>query len=206
MRKRRRTREATGRRLNVGSYFSDAGLFLIDIVLGIYILLVLLRFLLQITRADFYNPISQFIVRATNPPLVRLRRFIPGLWGIDLSALLLALGIEAIRISLTAVLLGHSPRFAGVILLSIGEITKLAVYIVILSIFVRALLSWFSSGLHHPMTILLHSFTDPILRPARRIIPATGGIDLSPLIAFIVMMLVLKLFVQPILDLGRALL
>jgi len=135
-----------------------------------------------------------------------LRRFIPGLWGIDLSALLLALGIEAIRISLTAVLLGHSPRFAGVILLSIGEITKLAVYIVILSIFVRALLSWFSSGLHHPMTILLHSFTDPILRPARRIIPATGGIDLSPLIAFIVMMLVLKLFVQPILDLGRALL
>ena len=190
----------------MGSYFSDAGLFLFDTVLGIYILLVLLRFLLQITRSDFYNPISQFIVRATNPPLVRLRKFIPGLWGIDLSALLLVLGMEAIRILLTAMLLGHSPRFAGVVLLSIGEITKLAVYIVIFSIFVRALLSWFSSGLHHPMTKLLNSFTDPILRPAHRIIPATGGIDLSPLIAFMVMMLVLKLFVQPILDLGRALL
>ena len=189
----------------MGSYFSDAGLFLIDIVLGIYILLVLLRFLLQITRADFYNPISQFIVRATNPPLVRLRRFIPGLWGIDLSALLLALGIEAIRISLTAVLLGHSPRFAGVILLSIGEITKLAVYIVIFSIFVRALLSWFSGGLQHPMTRLLGSFTEPLLRPARRVMPTSGGIDLSPLIVFIATMLVLKLLVQPLLDLGRVL-
>ena len=189
----------------MGSYFSDAGLFLIDTVLGIYILLVLLRFLLQITRTDFYNPISQFIVRATNPPLVRLRRFIPGLWGIDLSALLLTFGMEAIRISLTAILLGHSPRFAGVILLSIGEITKLAIYIVIFSIFVRALLSWFSSGLHHPMTKLLNSFTDPILRPAHRIIPTTGGIDLSPLIVFVVTMLALKLLVQPLLDIGRAL-
>ena len=190
----------------MGSYFSDAGLFLIDTLLGIYILLVLLRFLLQITRTDFYNPISQFIVRATNPPLTRLRRFIPGLWGIDLSAFLLVFGMETIRISLTAMLLGHSPRFAGVILLSIGEVAKLAIYIVIFSMFVRALLSWFSSGLHHPVTKLLHSFTDPILRPARRIIPATGGIDLSPLIVFIAMMLTLKLLVQPLLDLGRMLL
>tara|TARA_Y100001934_G_scaffold281341_1_gene390701 strand:- start:1272 stop:1616 length:345 start_codon:yes stop_codon:yes gene_type:complete len=114
--------------------------------------------------------------------------------------------MEVVRISLTAMLLGHSPKFAGVILLSIAELTKLAVYIVIFSIFVRALLSWFSSGLSHPITTFLNSFTDPILRPARRIIPASGGIDLSPLIAFIVMMLALKLLVQPILDLGRALL
>jgi len=189
----------------MGSYFSDAGLFLIDTVLGIYILLVLLRFLLQITRTDFYNPISQFIVRATNPPLVRLRRFIPGLWGIDLSALLLVFGLEAIRISLTAMLLGHSPRFAGVILLGIGEITKLAIYIVIFSMFVRALLSWFSSGLHHPMTKLLNSFTDPILRPARRIIPATSGIDISPIVVFIVLTLFLKLLADPLLDAGRSL-
>ena len=189
----------------MGSYFSEAALFLIDTVLGIYILLILLRFLLQITRADFYNPISQFIVRATNPPLVRLRRFIPGLWGIDLSALLLVLSIEAIRISTTVILLGHSPRITGVVLLSIGEVTKLAVYIVIFSIFVRALLSWFSSGLHHPMTKLLHSFTDPILRPARRIIPSTGGVDLSPLLVFIVMILLLKMGIQPLLDLGTTL-
>jgi|TARA_Y100000294_G_scaffold144336_1_gene139289 YggT family protein len=114
--------------------------------------------------------------------------------------------MEAIRISATAMLLGHSLSFAGIIFLSIGELAKLAVYVVVFSIFVRALLSWFGSGLRHPMTKLLGSFTEPILRLARRIIPATGGIDLSPLIVFIVMMLVLKLLVQPLLDFGRSLL
>ena len=132
----------------MGSYLSDAALFLVDTILGIYILLVLLRFLLQLARADFYNPISQFIVRLTNPPLVRLRRFIPGLVGIDLAALILLIAMEVLRISLSALLLGHIPKFAGVIVLSLGEVAKLAVYIVIFSIFIRALLSWLSHGLH----------------------------------------------------------
>ena len=188
----------------MGSYLSDATLFLVDTILGIYILLILVRFLLQLVRADFYNPISQFIVRATNPPLVRLRRFIPGFWGVDLAALLLLIAMEVLRISLTAMLLGHSPSWAGIIFLSLGELAKLAVYTIIFSIFIRALLSWFSNGLQHPITRLLGSFTDPILHPVRRILPATGGIDLSPLIVFILMMLVLKLFVQPSLDIGRS--
>jgi len=192
--------------VTMGSYLSDAALFLVDTILGIYILLVLIRFLLQLVRADFYNPISQFIVRATNPPLVRLRRFIPGFWGVDLAALLLLIAIEALRISLTAVLLGHSPRLIGVIVLSLGELAKLTVYTVIFSIFIRALLSWFSNGLQHPITRLLSSFTDPMLRPVQRILPATGGIDLSPLVVFVVMMLVLKLFVQPMLDVAANLL
>ena len=111
--------------------------------------------------------------------------------------------MEVIRLTLTAMLLGHSPQFAGIVVLSIGELAKLAVYVVIFSIFVRALLSWFSNGLQHPTTRLLGSFTDPILQPIRRILPAAGGLDLSPLIVFIAMMLVLKLGVQPIIDLGR---
>ena len=189
----------------MSSYLSDAALFLVDTILGIYILLVLFRFLLQLTRADFYNPISQFIVRATDPPLVRLRRFIPGLFGIDLAALVLLIAMEALRISLTALLLGHNPKIAGVIFLSLGELAKLAAYAVIFSIFIRALLSWFSNGLQHPITRLLGSFTDPILQPVRRILPATGGIDLSPLVVFIAMMLILKLVVQPLMDLGRSL-
>jgi len=192
--------------MTVGTYLSDAALFLVDTILGIYILLVLLRFLLQLVRADFYNPISQFIVRATNPPLVRLRRFIPGLWGVDLAALLLLIAMEAIRISLTAMLLGHSPRLAGIIFLSLGELAKLAVYTIIFSICIRALLSWFGNGFQHPISRLLVSFTDPILRPVRRIIPATSGIDLSPVIVFIIMMLTLKLLVQPILDMASSLL
>jgi YggT family protein len=188
-----------------GGYFSDAGLFLVDTVLGLYTLIVLLRFLLQLTRADFYNPLSQFIVKATNPPLRRLRQIVPGLWGIDLAAVLLLVILEALRLTLTALMLGHTPRLIGVIVLSIGELLKLTVYVFVFSIFVRALLSWVSGGVHHPIARLLGSFTDPLLAPARRLLPATGGLDLSPIIVFFALMLVLKLLVQPLLDTGRML-
>ena len=189
-----------------GGYFADAGLCLVDTVLGLYILIVLLRFLFQLVRVDFYNPLSQFIVKASNPPLARLHQLIPNLWGIDLGAIVLLLILEGLRLSVTALMLGHTPRVSGVLILSIGELLKLAVYVVVFSIFMRALLSWVSSGAHNPMARLLGSFTEPLLAPARRLLPATGGLDLSPIIAFIALMLVLKLLVQPIQDLGRSLL
>ena len=186
-------------------YFSDAGLFLVDTVLGLYILIVLLRFLFQLTGVDFYNPISQFIVKASNPPLSRLRRMVPGLWGIDFAAVVLLILLEGVRISITALLIGRSPQLVGVLVLSIAELFKLAVYIMVFSIFIRALLSWISMGRSHPMLQLLYSFTEPLMAPARRILPAMGGLDLSPIIVFIVLMLILKLLVQPLLDLGRIL-
>ena len=188
-----------------GGYFSDAGLFLVDTVLGLYILIVLLRFLFQLTGVDFYNPISQFIVKASNPPLSRLRRVVPGLWGIDFAAVVLLIVLEGARIGITALLIGQSPQLAGVLVLSIAELLKLAVYIMVFSIFIRALLSWISMGRSHPMLQLLYSFTEPLMAPARRILPAMGGLDLSPIIVFIVLMLILKLLVQPLLDLGRIL-
>ena len=188
-----------------GGYFADAGLFLVDTVLGIYILIVLLRFLFQLARADFYNPLSQFIVKASNPPLARLHQLIPSLWGIDLGAIVLLLILEGLRLALTALMLGHTPRVGGVLILSIGELLKLAVYVVVFSIFVRALLSWVSSGTGNPMARLLGSFTEPLLAPARRLLPATGGLDLSPILVFVALMLILKLVVRPILDIGRLL-
>ena len=188
-----------------GGYFADAGLFLVDTVLGLYILIVLLRFLFHLVRVDFYNPLSQFIVKASNPPLARLHQLVPSLWGIDLGAIVLLLILEGLRLSVTALMLGHTPRVSGVLILSIGELLKLAVYVVVFSIFVRALLSWVSSGANHPMARLLGSFTEPLLAPARRLLPATGGLDLSPIIVFIALMLVLKLLVQPILDIGHRL-
>ena len=189
-----------------GGYFADAGLFLVDTVLGLYILIILLRFLFQLAGADFYNPLSQFIVKVTNPPLARLRRIVPGLRGVDLAAIILLLVLEALRLSLTALMFGHTPQLVGVVILSIGELLKLAVYIVIFSIFVRVLLSWVSSDAHHPTTRILDSFTKPVLAPARRLLPETGKLDFSPIAVFITLMLALKLVIQPILDLGRLLL
>ena len=188
-----------------GGYFSDAGLFLVDTVLGLYILIVLLRFLFQLTGADFYNPISQFIVKASNPLLSRLRRVVPRLWGIDFAAVVLLIVLEGARIGITALLIGRTPQLAGVLVLSIAELLKLAVYVMVFSIFIRAVFSWISMGRSNPMLQLLSTFTEPLMAPARRILPATGGLDLSPIIVFIVLMLVLKLLVQPLLDLGQIL-
>ena len=186
-------------------YFSDAGLFLIDTVLGLYILIVLLRFMFQLTGADFFNPISQFIVKASNPLLSRLRRVVPGLWGIDFAAVVLLIVLEGARIGITALLIGRTPQLTGVLILSIAELLRLAVYVIVFSIFIRALLSWISMGRSNPMLQLLCTFTEPRMAPAGRILPATGGLDLSPIIVFVVLMLVLKLLVQPLLDFGQIL-
>ena len=187
-------------------YASDTGIFLIDTVIGLYTLVVMLRFLFQLTGADFYNPISQTVVKLSNPPLVRLRRVVPSLPGIDTAAVVLLLILEMCRIAGINLLSGHSPAIVGLVLLSVGELLKLAIYIIIFSIFIRAMLSWFSGAGYTPVLRLMHTFTEPVLKTFRRLLPVTGGLDFSPIAVFIVLMVVLKIVVQPLLDFGRAML
>jgi len=187
-------------------YASDTGIFLIDTVIGLYTLVVMLRFLFQLTGADFYNPISQTVVKLSNPPLVRLRRVVPSLPGIDTAAVVLLLILEMCRIAGINLLSGHSPTIVGLVVLSVGELLKLAIYIIIFSIFIRAMLSWFSGAGYTPVLRLMHTFTEPVLKIFRRLLPVTGGMDFSPIAVFIVFMVVLKIVVQPLLDFGRAML
>ncbi len=187
-------------------YANDTGIFLIDTVIGLYTLVVMLRFLFQLTGADFYNPISQIVVKLSNPPLVRLRRVVPSLPGIDTAAVVLLLILEMCRIAGINLLSGHSPAIVGLVLLSVGELLKLAIYIIIFSIFVRAMLSWFSGAGYTPVLRLMHTFTEPVLKTFRRLLPVTGGLDFSPIAVFIVFMVVLKIVVQPLLDFGRVML
>ena len=187
-------------------YASDTGMFLIDTVIGLYTLVVMLRFLFQLTGADFYNPLSQTVVKLSNPPLGRLRRVVPSLPGIDTAAVVLLLILEMCRIAGINLLSGHSPAIVGLVLLSVGELLKLAIYIIIFSIFIRAMLSWFSGAGYTPVLRLMHTFTEPVLKTFRRLLPVTGGLDFSPIAVFIVLMVVLKIVVQPLLDFGRAML
>ena len=187
-------------------YASDTGMFLVDTVIGLYTLIVMLRFLFQLTRADYHNPISQIVVKLSNPPLVRLRRVVPSLPGIDTAAVVLLLILEMCRIAGINLLSGHSPAIVGLVLLSVGELLKLAIYIIIFSIFIRAMLSWFSGAGYKPVLRLMHTFTEPVLNTFRRLLPVTGGLDFSPIAVFIVLMVVLKIVVQPLLDFGRAML
>ena len=183
-------------------YASDAGMFLVDTVVGLYTLIVMLRFLFGLTGADHLNPISQAVLKLSNPPLKRLRQIVPRLPGIDTAAVVLLLILEMCRIAGINLLSGHSPAIVGLVLLSVGELLKLAIYIIIFSIFIRAMLSWFSGAGYTPVLRLMHTFTEPVLKTFRRLLPVTGGLDFSPIAAFIVLMVVNKIVVQPLLDFG----
>ena len=189
-----------------GSYLTDALLFLVNTLFSIYILLVVLRFLLQTVRADSRNPVSRFLLQATGPPLRLLRRFIPGFGGIDWSCITFMLALQVIELSLTSLLAyGSSFALTGLVVLSAAELLKLIIYIFIFVIFVQIILSWINPGTYNPVTVLLYQLSEPLLRPARRILPATHGIDFSPILVFIVLQLSLILLVRPLDDLGRAL-
>lgn len=182
-------------------YLSNAGVFLIQTLFGIYEVIILLRFLLQVVRADFYNPVSQFIVKATSLPLRPLRRLIPGVAGIDMASLvllLLVLIIELLLLSLVANL--PMPTLPGLIALALVELLKLVIYVFLFSVFVLAILSWISPGGYNPVANLLYQITAPLMRPARQLLPPMGGLDLSPMVVMIVLYLVILLVIHPLHD------
>jgi YggT family protein len=188
--------------MNNQSYLADAGLFLINAVIGFYLLVVLLRFLFQLMRVEFHNPVSQFVLILTAPPLRFLRRFIPGLGGIDLSSLVLALAIALIKISLIGLVGGIRVGPASMLVIAVADILETIVYIFIFATIARAILSWFQQGGYHPVVRILDTLTDPLLLPLRRLLPPIGGLDFSPFVLIILLSLALKLIVNPIADSG----
>ncbi len=188
------------------SYLMQAGVTLVQFVIGMYLVLVLIRFLLQLARADFYNPISQAIVKITNPPLRLLRKFIPGFGGIDWPSIILLFLIQALEITLLSLLIfGGMPKLAGLLLLCFAKLCQLTVYVYIVMIFLTVVISWVNPGTHNPLTVLVHQLTDPIMRPVRRIIPTTGGLDWSPMLVLLILYLALSLVVAPLMDSGYVL-
>lgn len=190
----------------MGGYVNNAAVFLVDTLFGLYILVVLVRFLLQWLRADFYNPVSQFIITVTNPPVRFLHRFIPGFRGLDLATLLLALVLSMIKTWLLVSMIGRSATFQGLLVYSVGELLQLTIYVFIFAILIRVVLSWIAPHQgYNPALRLLYDITEPIMEPARRLIPPIAALDISPILVFIFLYLTLMLVVQPILDFGIAL-
>lgn len=189
------------------NYLSQAGLYLIQVLFDFYILAVLLRLLLQLARADFYNPISQFLVALTNPPLLPLRRLIPGFFGIDLAAVVLLLLLQSLEIYLTRTLIGGTIAPMGLVVFTVATLLRLTVWVCIIAMLIRVILSWVNpyDARRQPAGDLLYNLTEPLMRPARQLIPAIGGLDLSPIVVFILLQLTLILIVQPLSDAGLAL-
>lgn len=189
-----------------GGYFANAGVFLIDAVFGLYIFAVLLRFLFQLVRADFYNPLCQAIVKVTNPPLRPLRRYIPALGGIDTASVVLLLVLQGLNTLLVLAVIGIAPSVAGLVVITLAELFSKTVWAFLGAVFVMVVLSWVSPGGYHPVATVVRDLTDPLCKPARRLIPPIAGLDLSPIIVIIGLQLVLMLLVAPLRDMGRALL
>jgi YggT family protein len=155
---------------------------ILKFLFDMFIYVVLLRFLLQLTRADFYNPLSQFVVKVTQPLLKPLRRLIPGLGGIDLAALLLAAAMIALR----NWLFGSSMMFQLGFLLALPfDLALLVINVLVVVLFARMLLSWVDPYGNHPMQRPLVQLTEPLIRPFRRIIQPIGSFDLSPMFALL---------------------
>ena len=184
-------------------YGTNAIVFLIQALFGLYILAIMLRVVLQVARADFYNPVSQFLVKVTNPPLIPLRRIIPGFGGIDFPAIVLMLVIQVIELLLIVLVMGVSPAFTGLVVWGIAELLFLLANVYLFAILIQVVISWVNPGAYNPVVSLLYSITEPILGRARRLLPPISGFDLSPIIALIGLQLIKMLMIQPIYDLGE---
>jgi len=160
--------------------------FLIDILLQLYATALLIRVILQWAGADFYNPVSQFIVKITNPPVKPMRKIIPGFFGIDMATLVLTILVIAVKVMVVYQTLNP----VAVSLLAVGQVLILTLSIFLYSIIIQAILSWVNPDPYNPAISLLNSLTSPILKHFKNLLPPMGGMDLSPMIAIITIMFV----------------
>jgi len=181
-----------------GDYLSNPLIFLVQTLFGLYTLVVMLRFLLQWARADFYNPISQFVVKATNPPLRPLRRLIPGFRGIDIASIVLMWALKTLELMLVVLLSTGGFALLRPLLWAVPELLSLLLNLFLVAILIQVVLSWINPGAYNPASSLLYSLTEPVLRPIRRRLPAADGIDFSPMVAMIGLILLKMLLLPPL--------
>ncbi|HBO4505976.1 TPA: YggT family protein [Pseudomonas aeruginosa] len=177
---------------------NTAAIYILQTLGSLYLLIVLLRFILQLVRADFYNPLSQFIVRATKPLLNPLRRIIPGFGGIDLASLVLAILIQLVLMILILMLMGYGVGgfIMQLLIWSIIAVTSLFLKVFFFALIISVILSWVAPGSYNPGAQLVNQICEPLLMPFRKLLPNLGGLDLSPIFAF----LALKLIDMPVIN------
>ncbi|MBB4813594.1 MULTISPECIES: YggT family protein [Pseudomonas] len=169
---------------------NDALIFIIQTLGSLYLLIVLMRFILQLVRANFYNPLCQFVVKATQPLLKPLRRVIPSLFGLDMSSLVLALLLQILLFVVVLMLNGYQAFTVLLLPWALIGIFSLFLKILFWSMIISVILSWVAPGSRSPGAELVYQITEPVLAPFRRLIPNLGGLDISPIFAFIAIQLI----------------
>ncbi len=166
-------------------------------IIDIYIMIVVARFILQLVRADFYNPVSQFIVKATSPVLNPLRRVIPGFGGIDVASIVLFMVLVFLKLGIWLMLKGYGLALIpslDFVLLFMRSMANTVLNFFLFCIFIMVILSWVAQGSYNPMADIMRQVTEPIMAPARKLLPPIGGLDLSPMIVILILMVVKEFF------------
>jgi YggT family protein len=162
--------------------------FLIHVLFTSYIYAVIIRILLRLTRSDFYNPFSQFILAITNPVLTPLRKLIPSIGGIDASAIVLIFALKLIELAASSFLIGKQLLLSSLLVKAIFLVLNQVINIFIFAIIILVVVSWIAPHMHgqsNPITPILRSLTEPLLRPARKLIPHVGIFDLSTFVVLL---------------------
>ena len=184
------------------STLTEILIFIIYTLGSLYITLVLLRFLLQLVRADYYNPVSKAIVKLTNPLLLPLRKIIPGLFGWDLASLVLAILLQLLLAVIILLLRGYgvvSPfQFIN---WAVIELINNILSLYFFAMLIMVIASWIAPQSYNPALQLLRQLLDPVLRPIQKILPSMGGLDFSPMI-LLMLIHILKAYLLPVLARG----
>lgn len=180
------------------NYLIDPIVFLIHTLFTLYISAVLLRFLLQYFGADFYNPISQLLIKITHPPLKFLRRYIPAAGKIDTSSLVLVFILQILAYFFISLLKNIPIGIAALAVFSLKELIELLLNIFIFAVLARALLSWITPRDFDAVSSVLVSLTEPLLRICRKFLPDMGVVDLSPMVVLLVLVLAQRVILPPL--------
>ena len=169
---------------------SLALVFIINAVTSLYLLVLMLRFWMPWLRADFRNPLAQGILRITSPLVIPVRRIVPSFGRLDTATILVAFVVQYLTIVLLLLILKISAGMGPIAVTALVKLIVLSVYLFVYAIFIRIVLSWISPGSYNPATTIITTLTEPVLRPIRRLIPAMGGFDISPIFAIILLIAV----------------
>lgn len=161
--------------------------FIVKTLTQLYLLLLLLRFWMPWFNVDFRNPMAQGVLRLTSPIIVPLRRFIPPIGRLDTATVLVALAIEYFMVTFLLTIRGLNEGFIPIAITAFFELAILSLNLLFFVILIRIILSWVAPNNYSPVTAMLNALAEPVLRPFRRMIPAIGGLDISPIFAIILL-------------------
>lgn len=171
----------------MGNQVGNAGLLLVNTLINIYLFLLMLRFLLQASRADYYNPLSQSVVKITQPVVGLFQGFLGPIGGrFDLATLAAGFVLKVVSIVAIFMIVGLGmPPLDGVFIAGVAALANAILKIYFFALIVMIILSWVAPNASHPGALLVMQLVEPIMAPVRRVIPPLGMIDLSPIVVFI---------------------